>query len=165
MPEHHARALLAEALDFFNDHPRFSLRRDRRRDSYELASRIEKYLSPRAATTDPAIAQARDRWSSSDFLRIDDDENIIARDEQGEWVRAWLRIEPALPAVIDPVTAQRYRQTVAALPESDRSVLLAHQQDGQSITQIAERLAITTSQVERHLADALTAIARAIGTD
>jgi DNA-directed RNA polymerase specialized sigma24 family protein len=45
MSDHDVRALLAEALDFFNDHPRFSLRRDRRRNSYELASRIEAFLS------------------------------------------------------------------------------------------------------------------------
>ena len=45
MPDHDARALLVEALDFFNDHPRFSLRRDRRRTSYDLASRIEAFLA------------------------------------------------------------------------------------------------------------------------
>lgn len=44
MPDNDATALLAEALDFFNDHPSFSLRRDPSRTSYELASRIDAYF-------------------------------------------------------------------------------------------------------------------------
>lgn len=163
MPEHDIRALLAEALDFFNDHPRFSLRRDRRRNSYDLASRIEKCLSTDRGPTDPVIAEARYRWASSGFLRVDADEHIVTRDAQGYWVRAWVRIEPARVGEIDPVTANRYRQAVAALPDLTRSVLLAHQQERQRITQVAERLGVTTQEVERHIADALTTIGRALG--
>ncbi|OAN53499.1 RNA polymerase sigma factor [Sphingobium sp. TCM1] len=163
MPDHDARALLAEALDFFNDHPRFSLRRDRRRNSYDLASRIEACLSAVPGPPGPVIAVARDRWASSGFLRVDADEHIVTRDAQGYWVRAWVRIDPASVGEIDPVTAKRYARALAALPDLTRSVLLAHQQDGQSITQIAERLGLTTQEVERHITDALTRIGRAIG--
>ena len=56
MPDHDARALLVEALDFFNDHPRFSLRRDRRRTSYDLASRIEAFLA--SDKTMPSVVAA-----------------------------------------------------------------------------------------------------------
>src|SRR3546814_14295198 len=63
MSDHDARALLIEAPDFFNDHPRFSLRRDRPRPSYELAARIDAFLAPDTAVL-PILAAARDRWSS-----------------------------------------------------------------------------------------------------
>lgn len=163
MSDHDARAPLAEALDFFNDHPRFSLRRDRRRNSYDLASRIEASLSAVSGPADSVIAEARDRWASSSFLQVEADEHIVMRDEQGFWVRAWVRIDPAGVSEIDRVTAERYCQAVAALTDLTRSVLLAHQQDGQSITQIAERLGLTTQEAERHIADALTTIGRTIG--
>jgi len=163
MLEHDARALLAEALDFFNDHPRFTLRRDRHRDSYELASRIEKCLSAHRDAVDPVKAEARDRWSASAFLRIDADEHMAARDEHGCWVRAWVRVEPASAGEIDPVVAERYRQAVATLRGFTRSVLLAYQQGGQSISQTADCFGIPTREVEQLVADALTSIARAIG--
>ena len=163
MPDHDARALLAEALEFFNDHPRFSLRRDRRLNSYDLASRIEARLSAVPGPPDPVIAVARDRWASSGFLRVDADEHIVTRDAQGYWVRAWVRIDPASVGEIDPVTAERYARALAALPDLTRSILLAHQQDGQSFAQLAERLGLTTQEVERHIADALIRIARALG--
>jgi len=163
MPNHDARALLTEALDFFNDHPRFCLRRDRRRNSYDLASRIEACLSAVPGPADPVIAEARDRWASSGFLRIDADEHVVTRDAQGYWVRAWVRIDPASIGEIDAVTAERYARALAALPDITRSILLAHQQDEQSIAQVAERLGLTTQEVERHIADALTRIGRAIG--
>lgn len=35
---------LRESLEFFNDAPRFSLRRDRRRNSYQMAAEIEGLL-------------------------------------------------------------------------------------------------------------------------
>lgn len=37
-------AKLREALEFFNDHPSFALRYDRRRTSYKIAAEIEKLL-------------------------------------------------------------------------------------------------------------------------
>ncbi|EQB16519.1 hypothetical protein [Sphingobium fuliginis] len=62
MSDPDARALLVEALEFFNDHPRFSLRRDRRRDSYALASRIEAFLA-RDEMIPPVLATAPERYA------------------------------------------------------------------------------------------------------
>ena len=94
MPDHDARALLVEALDFFNDHPRFSLRRDRRRTSYELAARIDAFLAPDTAVY-PIVAAARERWATAHMLRIDPDEQTVQRDGDGYWVRAWVRVDAA----------------------------------------------------------------------
>src|SRR3546814_4904908 len=82
MSDHDARALLIEALDFFNDHPRFSLRRDRRRTSYELAARIDAFLAPDTAVL-PIVAAARERWPNAHVLRIDPDEQTVQRDGDG----------------------------------------------------------------------------------
>src|SRR3546814_1469244 len=71
MSDHDARALLIEALDFFNDHPRFSLRRDRRRTSYELAARIDAFLAPDTAVL-PIVAAARERWPNAHVLRSEE---------------------------------------------------------------------------------------------
>src|SRR3546814_18606552 len=87
MSDHDARALLIEALDFFNDHPRFSLRRDRRRTSYELAARIDAFLAPATAVL-PIVAAGRERWNKAQVLRIDQDEQNGKRDGDGYWVRA-----------------------------------------------------------------------------
>ncbi|MFD2427641.1 hypothetical protein ACFSUK_04430 [Sphingobium scionense] len=97
MSDHDARALLVEALDFFNDHPCFSLRRDRRRTSYELAARIDAFLAP-DKTVLPVVAAARKRWPDAHILRIDPDEQTVQRDGDGYWVRAWVRVDaPVLP--------------------------------------------------------------------
>lgn len=165
MPDRDARALLAEALEFFNDHPRFSLRRDRRRDSYELASRIEKCLSAVQVPFHPATAEARELWAPSGFVRIDAGEHAVARDEQGYWVRAWVRVDPPSVGKTEPTLAERYARALAELPERTRVVLVAHQQDGQSIVQVAAGFGITTREAERHVAEALTAISKAIGQD
>lgn len=50
-------AKLREALLFFNDHPNFSLRHDRRRTSYQLAAEIEALLPD--ARTAAAASEAR----------------------------------------------------------------------------------------------------------
>lgn len=58
--------LLKEALDFLNDHPNFGLRRDRRRTSYDLASRIDTHIAQLALPPHPAIAEARARSLDTD---------------------------------------------------------------------------------------------------
>lgn len=164
MPLQDAHALLGEALDLLNDHPRFSLRRNRQRNSYDLAARIETYLASSQEETHPAIAVARDRWASSGFLRVDADEQVIELGEdQACWVRAWVRVDATGLGEIDPALATRYRQAVSALPEMTRAILRAHQQDGQNITQVAQRFGIATREVERHIGEALAAISKAIG--
>lgn len=104
-------ALLAEALEFLNDHPSFSLRRDRRRTSYELASRIDAYFRGTHQNVTPA---------------------------------------------------ELYRQALELLPATTRDVLLAHQREGLSYADIAERLGITTLEIEHHIAEALFTLGAAI---
>ncbi len=111
MPDNDAIALLAEALEFFNDHPSFSLRRDRRRSSYELAARIDAYFRASRQTVTPA---------------------------------------------------ELYRQALELLPAITREVMLAHQREGLSYTDIAARHGITTRDVEHHIAEALSALAGAL---
>lgn len=161
MSDHDARALLVEALDFFNDHPRFSLRRDRRRDSYALASRIDAFLA-RDKPVLPVVAAARDRWETANVLRIDPNEQAVEHDDDGYWVRAWVRVSSASINDHGAGLAERYARALAALPEITREVLLAHQRREQDFGTIAARLGITTREVEQHIADALLAIGQAL---
>lgn len=159
MSDHDARALLREALDFFNDHPRFSLRRDRSRNSYELASRIDALL----ARDKPALAvvsAARERWETANLLRIAPNALAVEYHEDGYWVRAWVRVSSARIGDSPAAQAERYATALAALPETTRDVLVAHQRDGQDLSTIASRLGIKTRDVEQHLADAILAIGR-----
>jgi DNA-directed RNA polymerase specialized sigma24 family protein len=161
MSDHDARALLVEALDFFNDHPCFSLRRDRRRTSYELAARIDAFLAP-DKTVLPVVAAARERWANAHILRIDPDEQTVQRDGDGYWVRAWVRVDATGLADVGAAPIDRYARAVAALPEITRQVLLADFLGHEDFTAIAARLGITTHEVEQHIADALAAIAQAL---
>ncbi|PZU66745.1 sigma factor-like helix-turn-helix DNA-binding protein [Sphingobium sp.] len=161
MPDHDARALLVEALDFLNDHPCFSLRRDRRRTSYQLASRIDAFLAPDTAVL-PIVTAARERWLNAHNLRIDPDEQTVQREGDGYWVRAWVRVDAADLADVGAAPIDRYARAVAGLPEITRQVLLADFLGREDFTAIAVRLGITTQEVEQHIADALAAIAQAL---
>ena len=161
MSDHDARALLVEALDFFNDHPCFSLRRDRRRTSYELAARIDAFLAPDTAVL-PIVTAARKRWATTQGLRVDPDEHTVQRDGDGYWVRAWVRMDAAALADVGTAPIDRYARAVAALPDITRQVLLADFLGDEDFTAIAARLGITTREVEQHIADALAAIAQAL---
>jgi DNA-directed RNA polymerase specialized sigma24 family protein len=57
---------------------------------------------------------------------------------------------------------RRYRAAVDALPKDQRQVFLLHRVEDLSIAEIADRLGITTAQVERLLSDGLYAISRAV---
>ncbi|NMN06740.1 MULTISPECIES: sigma factor-like helix-turn-helix DNA-binding protein [unclassified Novosphingobium] len=161
MPDHDARALLREALDFFNDRPRFSLRRDRSRNSYELASRIDALLA-RDKPALAVVAAARERWEAANLLRVDANALAVEHDEEGYWVRAWVRVNSASIGDTPASQAERYAKAIAALPETTRDVLLGHQRDRQDLSAIASRLGINTRDVEQHLADAILAIGRAL---
>ena len=161
MSDHDARALLSEALDFFNDHPRFSLRRDRRRNSYELASRIDAFLA-RDKPALAVVATARERWETANLLRVDANALAVEQDDDGYWVRAWVRVSFASIGELPKSQAERYAKALAALPKTTRDVLLAHQRDGTSFGTIASRLGITTREVEQHIADAILEIGRAL---
>lgn len=164
MSDQDARAFLAEALDFFNDHPSFSLRRDRRRTSYELAARIDAFLTVGAPHV-PAVAVARERWAAADFLWIDPDERTVQRNEDGYWVRAWVRVGHASVGEISTAHADRYRDAVAVLPDDTCAIFLVHLRDGESYRTIADRLGITTRVVGQHIAAALHAIGHALDAE
>lgn len=161
MSNHDPRELLVEALDFFNDHPRFSLRRDRRRNSYELASRIDAFLARGAmASSDPTVACATSQ--SMPAFRGDPGEQIVRRDGDAYWVRAWVRVDAASLGQSGTGLADRYGEAIAALPQMTRQAFLSHQRDDEDYRTIAARLGITTGEVEQHVADALIAIGQAL---
>lgn len=165
MTDKDTRALLAEALEFFNDHPRFSLRRDRRRTSYDLASRIETHLATWNKPPHPAIAIARERWDTAGVFRVDEDERCVALGSEGYWVRAWICVGSSSVGEIDEAMAARYRQALAGLSASSRAILAAHQHGDLDYRQIAERFGITVEDVEREIADALFVLASALGSE
>src|SRR3546814_1578265 len=70
-------------------------RRARRR---ELAARVAEELKRLPAPPHPAIREARERWATISFLRIDQDERVIEVNPDGTtWVSAWVKISTVLP--------------------------------------------------------------------
>lgn len=98
-PEPIAEQLLSEALDLLNDAPCFGLRRDRKRTSYELASRIDAH---------------RRELAEADELDIE--ERILAKRDHEESMSAadlspadWLAIQNAVSNDGDLSNAKRIR--------------------------------------------------------
>lgn len=160
-----AFALLKEALQLFNDTPNFTLRGDRRVSSYELASRIEAYLSATAAAPfHPAVSIARQRWKTS-FLRVSENAAVVEETPEAFWVAAEVMISRAAVGDIPDDLRARYDAALAQLPELTRRAFLLHRLDGLSYARISIRLAMSTAEVERHIADAIFGIGRFLGDD
>jgi len=162
MSDDDARDLLAEALELLNDHPRFSLRHNRKRTSYALAARIEAHLLVSSATQDPTHNRMRPLTSSADFVPIDADPARAIRIGKDLWVRAWVRVSPDMVSASDAVQAETYRQAVAELPEPTRTIFLAHRRDDMPYPDIAAWLGLTVPDVERHVGTAIATIAGAL---
>lgn len=165
MTDRDTRALLAEALEFFNDHPRFSLRRNRDRDSYALASRIEAHLATWRKPAHPAIEAARIRWNTVGFLRVDDDERIVDVSTDGYWVRSWIHVNPETIGEIDDAMRTRYKAAVEALPDLMRTVFLENMRENLSYREIAARHALSIDEVESLLSLALFNIGATLDAD
>ena len=162
MSDRDTLALLLEALEFLNDHPNFGLRRDRRRTTYDLAARIDRHLALRAAPAHPAIAEARDRWASTPFLRIDPDEHAVEPAAMGWWVRGWILIGHISLAQSAPELRARYEAAVEALPGLTRQIFVAHRVEGLAYDAIAARFDISISDVQCRIAEALIGISDAL---
>jgi len=77
------------------------------------------------------------------------------------------RLGTALTAVSAPsdegdATRSRYRRAVSALPARQREIFRLHRIDGLTLAEIAQRLDMPSSDVEREFAAALLAIARTV---
>jgi DNA-directed RNA polymerase specialized sigma24 family protein len=163
MSDRDTLALLQEALEFFNDHPNFGLRRDRSRTSYKLAARIDDHLRKLDGPAHPAIAEARERWAATSFVRIDAEESRIELTSAGAyWVRAWILVERPDLGGPESSLRRRYEAAVAALPARTRQVFLAHRVEDLAYAAIAKRLAISVREVEQHIAQALVSISAAL---
>lgn len=163
-----ALALLREALEFFNDRPNFGLRRNARRTSYDLASRIERHLtlSTPTPTDHAAVVIARARWADSAAVLIDPDETETRHCDEGVRVRAWVLVaETWLPIDAEPplaIDVDRYRAAVRALPPITRTVFLLHAVDGMRYPAIAERTGLPVDVVEAQIVEAMVQIDRAL---
>lgn len=169
MPDLDTLALLKEALDFFNDHPNFGLRRDRRATTYALAARIEAHLAALAAPAPihPAIAIARDRWSRDGLVEIDEREHEVSEGTDGVWVRAWVLVPsrdlaPDDDQAADEDIRERYREVLSDLPDATRKIFLLHRVDGLDYKAIATTCGIAVADVERHIAAAILTLTRAL---
>src|SRR3546814_8566125 len=67
-------------------------RRARRR---ELAARVAAGLKRLTAPPHPAIREARERWATTSFLRIDPAERVISSDEHPSALQTLIRISKA----------------------------------------------------------------------
>ena len=67
-----------------------------------------------------------------------------------------------MPEDREAVLRQAYRDAVAALPLRTRDIFLAHRVDGDELAAIADRHVLPIKAVERHVADALIAIDKAL---
>src|SRR3546814_12813830 len=99
-------------------------RRARRR---ELAARVAEELKRRTAPPHPAIRDARERWATTSFLRIYQDERVIEVNPDGTtWVRAWVKISTVFPARADTPDRRRFEAAVADMPAEMRQIFPPH---------------------------------------
>lgn len=155
--------LLRERVTFLDDGKLVSIdfRRPARRR--ELAARVELELNRLTAPPHPAIQEARERWATTSFLRIDREERSIEVNPDGtSWVRAWVKISAGFPAA-DAPERRRYEATVAHMPEIMRQIFLAHALEGSPYEAIAERLHIDVAEVQSQMGFALARLDEAIG--
>ena len=135
-------------------------RRVRRR---ELAARVAAELKRLTAPAHPAIQEARERWATTSFLRIDQDERVIEVNPNGtSWVRAWVKISTAFPTRADTPDRRRFEAALADMPEEMRQIFLAHALDGLPYKTIAEQLHVDVAQVQLQIGLALARLDEAV---
>ena len=135
-------------------------RRARRR---ELAARVTEELKRLTAPAHPAIREARERWATTSFLRIDQDERVIEVNPDGTtWVRAWVKISTVFPARADTRDRRSFEAAVADMPEEMRQIFLAHALDGLPYKAIAEQLHVDVAQVQLQIGLALARLDEAV---
>lgn len=150
--------LLDDLLAFLRKTPDLSLGYDARRA--RLLAKLEAEVASLAPPCDPVIQEARERWATTPFIRIDPDERMIENDVDGShWVRAWVRISHALPPRPDSPTRRRYEAAIAAMPERMRQIFLAHCVEDKSYETIATQFSIDLKTVQNEIAAALSQLA------
>jgi len=159
MTDTNALDLLREALDLLNDAPRFSLRRDRRRDSYGLAGRIDAFLVQQTGKIAPdnIVAAATERWRPEPEIRVADRATMQA-DSDGLWISAWLLIGGLVP----PIDRSAYLSALGTLSPFAREVFLLHRQDGLTLPAVAKRLGLPIAETEALYRTALVELHRLI---
>jgi hypothetical protein len=157
MTHRQALDLLAEALPCLNNPPCPCLWLHSNRKRADLASRIETYLND-FAQGESAIAEARERWALSGFIRVDPDETEFDDCDGNYWIRAWVRIGGSTCTWSS--VRDRYEEAVAALPLFTREIFNAHRIDGLKYSAIAERFGIAVAEVEDLIAEALLGVSR-----
>lgn len=159
-------ALLGDLLKFLGSAGRFRMGFERRRQRSELTAWIELELAHLAAAPHPAIHEARERWATTSFLRIDRDERAVEVNPDGtSWVRAWVKISTSFPASPDSSERRRFEAAVADMPEIMRQIFLAHALDNSPYEAIAEQLHIEVAEVQSQLGFALVRLADAVGRE
>lgn len=156
--------LFRELVTFLEDRKLTSIDLRRRARRRKLAERVELELNRLAAPPHPAIQEARERWATTSFLRIDRDERLVEVNPDGtSWVRAWVKISAGFPASADAPERRRYEATVADMPEIMRQIFLAHALEGSPYEAIAERLHIDVAEVQSQMGFALARLDEAVG--
>lgn len=131
-----------------------------------LIARLEALVASLAPPCDPVIQEARERWATTPFIRIDPDERMIENDVDGShWIRAWVRISHALPLRPDSPTRRRYEAAIAAMPERTRQIFLAHRVEDKSYETIAAQFATDLETVQNEIAAALFQLSVALERD
>mgnify|MGYP002388435680 CR=1 FL=1 len=136
---------------------RFMFRRLRQRRAF--LARIEAQLRNHVDFSHPAIAEARERWSTTSVIRIERNEPAVTSNYDGSyWVRAWIRVKLDVLPSSQTADKRRYRAAVADLPELTRQVFLAHRVDDLSNEEIARNMSIDLEDVRIHISKALLLI-------
>ena len=155
--------LLQQLLHFLQDGKLVGMGFQRRARRRELAARVADELKRLTAPAHPAIREARERWATTSFLRIDQDERVIEVNPDGTtWVRAWVKISTVFPARADTPDRRRFEAAVADMPEEMRQIFLAHALDGLPYETIAEQLLVGVAEVQLQMGLALARLDEAV---
>lgn len=155
--------LLQQLLQELEDGKLFGMVFQRRVRRRELAASVAAELKRLTAPAHPAIREARERWATTSFLRIDQDERMIEVNPDGtSWVRAWVKISTTFPARADTPDRRGFEAAVADMPEEMRQIFLAHALDGLPYETIAGQLHVDVAQVQLQIGLALVRLDEAV---
>ncbi|CAN5221060.1 hypothetical protein BH11PSE5_BH11PSE5_23990 [soil metagenome] len=120
--------------------------------SVAVVAKIDALIARAGVNTAPGdlVEELRARWRPVAAVRFEE-AAVMQADASGLWVSAWLLTPQGTP----PLALQTFKAALAALPLMAREVYTLHRMDGCSFDEIADRLGLAPSDVEKLFFEAL----------
>ncbi|MEJ7934467.1 sigma factor-like helix-turn-helix DNA-binding protein [Sphingobium sp. AN558] len=145
-------ALLREAREFIDAIPPLALLNAPRRSGRMLVAKIDNLFAAKSwqKASVEAVDEVRARWGQESAIRVDDGA-ITQADAAGLWVSGWLLAGRAA----DSIDVEAFRRALDSLPLMAREVYQLHRIEGRALGEVAQRLGMSSDEVETLLFVAL----------